>query len=336
LIVAGGISFFSGRYGFACDNIQAFEVVLANGTIATASSSSNPTLFQALKGGSSNFGIVTRFDAKLYPQDEFWGGTLAHPITNKDAVIEYLTNFTVSENYDPYSALLSDFAWVAGIPTIVHQAYYTDGSATWPPPAFAELDAMPKVATTIRKDELTSFTNEIQTTLSFTNGRYNHLSTLTFINKPGLTEDFISEVYDLADATAKELLAVVGLAFTLTFQPLPYALYSKSAATGGNVLGLDRFQDDLINMLFTLSWQLPLDNARIETTMKRLEDDIEALSRERGLFNEFVYLNYAAEWQEPLDGYGEANVEFMRSVSRRYDPNGLFQKGVPGGFKLGI
>jgi FAD/FMN-containing dehydrogenase len=335
-LLSGGISFFSGQYGFACDNIQAFEVVLANGTITTASSSRNPTLFRALKGGTNNFAIVTRFDAKLYPQDKFWVGTLAHPATNKDAVIEYISNFTDSETYDPNSALLSNFAWVAGVPTIVHQVAYTDGSAAWPPPAFAEIDAMPKLATTVRKDKLTNFANEIQATQALTIGRNNLLTTLTFVNKDGVTQEFMSEVYDLADATAKELLTVVGLVFTMTFQPLPYTIYSKSAATGGNVLGLDRFTDDFINLLFTLSWQLPVDNMRVETTMQGLEDQIAALAREKGIFNEFVYLNYAAQWQDPIGSYGDANVEFMRSVSRRYDPNGLFQRAVPGGFKLGI
>lgn len=40
------------------------EIVLANGTIVQAKAISHPDLFWALKGGSSNYGIVTRFDVK--------------------------------------------------------------------------------------------------------------------------------------------------------------------------------------------------------------------------------------------------------------------------------
>lgn len=242
----------------------------------------------------------------------------------------------MSENYDPNSALLTSLGWVAGAPTLIQMPYYTDGSASWPPPVFEELDSMPKLTTTVRKDELTDFTNEVQSTLAFMNSRNNFFTTFTFINTPGKTEDLLSKVFKLADDAAKELISVVGLAFTMTLQPLPYSIYSKSAATGGNVLGLDRFQDDLINLLFTLSWQLPLDNGRVEERMEKLVTDIERLTKEKGLFNEFIYLNYASAWQDPIEKYGSANVEFMKGVSRRYDPRGLFQKANPAGFKLGF
>lgn len=44
------------------DNVQNFEVVLANGSIVNANAELNSDLFQALKGSSGNLGIVTRFD----------------------------------------------------------------------------------------------------------------------------------------------------------------------------------------------------------------------------------------------------------------------------------
>jgi len=53
-----------------------------------------------------------------------------------------------------------------------------------------------------------------------------------------------------------------------------------------------------------------------------------------GVWNEFIYLNYAAPWQKPITSYGQANKNFLQSVSKEYDPNSLFQKAVPGGFKL--
>ncbi|KAF2270157.1 FAD-binding domain-containing protein [Lojkania enalia] len=336
LTIGGGVSFFSGRYGFACDNINAFEIVLANGTITTASSASNPSLFRALKGGNNNFGIVTRFDAKLRPQTAFWGGTISQPITNKEAFYDFFTNFTISANYDPYSALISIFAWVSGVPTIIHTPVYTDGDVAWPPPTFAPLDAMPKLSTTIRKAKLSKFTDEIATTASPTTGRYNLFVTVSYVNDPEVASEFMAEIFDLTDNTINELLTVVGLIPTLTFQPLPHVLYSKSSLTGGNVLGLDRFQYDLVNVLYTISWQFPTDSERVETAFQELEAAIIAKAKERGIYNEWIYLNYAAQWQDPIQSYGSANVQFLREVSRQYDPSGLFQEAVPGGFKLGI
>lgn len=58
LSLIGGVSYFLNRYGFTMDNIVSYDVVLGNGTQVVASAASNPDLFWALKGGSSNFGIV--------------------------------------------------------------------------------------------------------------------------------------------------------------------------------------------------------------------------------------------------------------------------------------
>jgi hypothetical protein len=278
---------------------------------------------------------VTRFDAKLYKQNSFWGGSIIQPATNKEAIFNFFVTFTNSSTYDPYAALITNFAWLEGVPSVINDVVYTRGDVAWPPPAYTSLDAMPKLASTMRIAHLTNITNELGASALPTTGRNNLLVTVTFVNKGNVSAEFMSQAWDLADATAKQLITVVGLVYTMTLQPLPYTIYSKSAATGGNVLGLDRFHEDLINMLFTLSWQLPTDNARVEAAMQKLESDILALEKKMGVFNEFVYLNYAAQWQDPLAGYGAENVAFMRSVSKKYDPNGVFQKGVPGGFKVG-
>lgn len=49
---------------------------------------------------------------------------------------------------------------------------------------------------------------------------------------------------------------------------------------------------------------------------------------------EFRYLNYSDISQDPLSTYGEENVKKMREVAIRYDPKGVFQNRVSGGFKI--
>jgi FAD/FMN-containing dehydrogenase len=53
LTLGGGISFFSPCFGFVCSNILSYEVVLADGSIVTASATSHPDLWCALKGGGN-------------------------------------------------------------------------------------------------------------------------------------------------------------------------------------------------------------------------------------------------------------------------------------------
>lgn len=45
--------------GLTMDNVISYNIVLPNGTVATASHTSNPELFWGLKGGSNNFGNDT-------------------------------------------------------------------------------------------------------------------------------------------------------------------------------------------------------------------------------------------------------------------------------------
>ena len=61
---------------------------------------------------------------------------------------------------------------------------------------------------------------------------------------------------------------------------------------------------------------------------------IETATKAAGVFNAFKYLNYAAGSQDPISGYGAASKSNLQSVSKKYDPSGFFQTGVPGGFKL--
>ena len=76
LILGGGISHFSSLHGWAANQVQSYEVVTADSQILTVSRTSHSDLFWALKGGSSNFGIVTSFDLKTFPRSEVWAGTL--------------------------------------------------------------------------------------------------------------------------------------------------------------------------------------------------------------------------------------------------------------------
>ncbi|KAL8901261.1 MAG: hypothetical protein Q9207_005293 [Kuettlingeria erythrocarpa] len=94
LTLGGGISFFSPRVGFVCNNILSYEVVLADGSIVTASASSNPGLWRALKGGSNNFGVVTSFVARSFPSTNIWSGFLYMTGSKANQVIDAFHEFS--------------------------------------------------------------------------------------------------------------------------------------------------------------------------------------------------------------------------------------------------
>eukprot|EP00930_Biecheleria_cincta_P046647 TRINITY_DN32193_c0_g1_i1.p1 TRINITY_DN32193_c0_g1~~TRINITY_DN32193_c0_g1_i1.p1 ORF type:complete len:1137 (+),score=170.12 TRINITY_DN32193_c0_g1_i1:49-3411(+) len=70
----GGLSSLSRKYGMGIDNVLAFEVVLANGSLIVADNCTNPDLFWALRGGGGGtFGIVTGARYSVHPkQGSVW------------------------------------------------------------------------------------------------------------------------------------------------------------------------------------------------------------------------------------------------------------------------
>ena len=67
LTLGGGFGKLGRKYGLACDNLAAVEMVTADGECRRASATENPDLFWAVRGGGGNFGIVTTFEYVLHP-----------------------------------------------------------------------------------------------------------------------------------------------------------------------------------------------------------------------------------------------------------------------------
>ncbi|KAL8759917.1 MAG: hypothetical protein Q9184_003477 [Pyrenodesmia sp. 2 TL-2023] len=154
--------------------------------------------------------------------------------------------------------------------------------------------------------------------------------TRTYGNDP----DFLTQVFQIANTTLQSFNHIPGLIYVLVYQPLPSSITSRSANSGGNPLGLDPTTGPQVLALQTIQWSNAVDDDFINDAARKIWKKADELAVKMGAKRDWIYLNYAAPDQDPLGSYGEENVRKLRAASTKYDPKGLFQTGVPGGFKL--
>jgi FAD/FMN-containing dehydrogenase len=101
--LGGGLGWLMARHGLAADNLDAVELVTADGEVLDIDAASHADLFWALRGGGGNFGVVTSFTYRLHRVGMVTGGLIAHPIEAagellrfyRDAVAEASDDLTV-------------------------------------------------------------------------------------------------------------------------------------------------------------------------------------------------------------------------------------------------
>jgi FAD/FMN-containing dehydrogenase len=93
LTLGGGIGWLSGKYGLACDNVLAADIVTADGRLRTVGESEHADLLWAIRGGGANVGIVTSLEYRLHPVGPVLGGGIAFPLAQARRVLRFYESF---------------------------------------------------------------------------------------------------------------------------------------------------------------------------------------------------------------------------------------------------
>ncbi|USW57786.1 Putative berberine/berberine, FAD-binding domain, PCMH-type, FAD-binding, type PCMH, subdomain 2 [Septoria linicola] len=354
--LGGGLSYYSAQYGLTCDNVDQWEVVLADGTAVNATRDQNTELWWSLRGGGNQFGIVTRMWMQAHPEGvngQVWGGLRAYTPDKRQALFRAITRF-IRDYPDAKAAVIPVFQF--GLPLNALNAItgpilfmFYDGPIP-PPGVFDEFDAITPLFSetgTKRYAEVSQSAGGAAIV-----GFGNSFREVTYPNLPeDQMVDFFSHYYD---ATYNQTLIdgiKSGLDVQITgFDPQPVSvrIARASQAQGGNALGLNPDHGDRIWFENNFLWASPLCQDRCPQFSKQISDTLLAYQKatyggvaptnyksgdlQRVSYNP-LFMNDVAPDQDPYSSYPPENLARLKAAKQKYDPTGFFTNRQ-GGFKL--
>ncbi|KAK8058618.1 hypothetical protein PG994_009066 [Apiospora phragmitis] len=324
LALGGGLSYLAPQYGMACDSFTELEVVLLNGTITTASTTSNPDLFFGLRGGGGNaFGVVTRYTVQSHPIGKFYAGTLIYVLDHAQKVLEATHDF-IAYNIDPKANILVTYETLTtpdvllNLDEVIVVFIVYDGAD--PGAAFSNFTQIPRLLDTSKPNK--AYTEVADMPIPYTA----ELSRADNVFRIGAHQisgsDAYREVYDRYAAWAdanKGLYVFV----SLNFYPVARSMTDASRARGGNAMQMPDGPWFWVNYLLSTPPGLLLDlHDRVQASFRAM---VEATPSAPGLP---LFLNEAAVDQRPLASF--PTYRRLQQIKREYDPDGFFANKTGG------
>ncbi|KAK8100145.1 FAD-binding oxidoreductase [Apiospora kogelbergensis] len=326
LILGCGLSYLSESYGLACDNVVNFQVVLADGSTVDANESSHSDLFWALKGGSNNFGIVTSFTLKTYPVHNVWGGTRLIKWDQVDDFLDTMLEYDASPERDPLASVninlpATNSTTLGIVLTLVYL------KPVEKPAVFSLFDKFETLMDTTGIKTLTQVMSEFPTP-AIPRIRF-HAMTV----KPSkeLT-DVIKNV--MRNSPHMETIrSVTAGTCSFSWQPISSHLVTAGQQQcGGNAIGLEAVAQSWFHI--DLLWWNAADDEAMRAAGAAMMAEIETAARAHGSHMRYIFMNDANEAEPVIAGYGADNVQRMRKVQAKYDPDHVFEKLLARAFKL--
>lgn len=115
-------------------------------------------------------------------------------------------------------------------------------------------------------------------------------------------------------------------------QPISSRVAQFGEQNGGNTLGLASVNQTWFAIV--TGWGYQADDLKVHNAGDAIVNAVSEIAQTRGKHIPYIFMNDASWNQDVLGSYGAENVQRLKDVRARYDPDQVFQKLVPGGFKL--
>ncbi|KAK8123753.1 FAD-binding domain-containing protein, partial [Apiospora kogelbergensis] len=329
-LTGGGLSFHNCRTGLACDSVVRYEVVLGDGRVVEAErDNEHADLFRALKGAGNNLGIVTRFDLETFPAKTCWGGFAMYSDEAGPALLNAYGDYMrhVSEAPDgaymlfwTYDSARMEVSWMTvlmGLDGDENAKMYEKTLEV--PSNFAQMGP-----TSIYK---------IASSIKVPNGRYTAWRTLCYKYDDRVIQKTHERSTQLTQ-TIRDLGSPDKFSLGYVLQPVLKNMATQSQARGLDTVGLGAMSHDSAMFMIMAEFDTPELRDAAAPHIKAAFDDIEAFAAGLGASTSWLYINYCDPAQNPLATYGKEALDRLKEVSAKYDPDGVFQERVPGGFKI--
>ncbi|CZR63992.1 related to FAD dependent oxidoreductase [Phialocephala subalpina] len=335
-ILGGGLSYLSTQYGWAMNNVAEFEVVLANGTIVTASPFSNPELYTVLKGGGNNFGVVTTYTLFTHPIGTIWGGILIFGSDKTEELLLAIRNFTAEYENEKSAIIATNEITLATLVNIWAIFLFYDGAA---PPAgtFDMFTSLSPTLDTTGPQNYSAFVSA-EDSLVITGQIYTIMTEMSPLPDTTNGYEVMKAYHDQWYNVTMSNALVTGLVATMAWQPLPKRLAAHALSQGGDLLALSPDVDRIL-MEVDFSYDLPTDDTQINAGVKEIFTGLRSLEqgfvKEGKLEDAYVplFMNDANFQQDYWGRLSPGTAEFARAVRDEVDPRGLFRERT-GGFKM--
>lgn len=320
--LGGGYSWLTNERGLTVDNIVSYQLVLPNGTVTTVDENV-PDLFFALKGGYNNFGIVTKFTLKAYPQGQVWGGLITYTADQLDKVnnATFVFSNTVT---DPKAQIITTYNFLLGEPGVSQLLFYN--APTPPAGIFDDFLAIPHFTEDV---STRSFTSLVQSSPSNatagTRAVFNTVSLLSY------DEEVIKAVLNETIFWGARLSLATATFISYDVEPFMTTLFTKAPASS-SAYPPSRARG-LLPLNIYYAWLLPSSDELMRdaavASAQQLTDV--AIAQGQDIADAALYGNYAIDGT-PLERLYGDNLDQLQATKQKYDPQNVM--GLAGGWKL--
>jgi len=304
LTLGGGLGWLMAKHGLAADNVEAVELVNADGDLLEVTADSEPDLFWALRGGGGNFGVATKFTYRLHPLATVTGGLIIHPVDAAPALLRFYRDAVadIPDDLTVFAALVhapdGSGAKITGL-AVFHTGSPEEAERdlapfkSWGSPVMSEVGQMPYPVMNTLLDE------------GFPAGSLNYwLSSFT----KGLSDGLIDTMVERFATVPSPLSAVLLEHF--------HGAVTRIGVTDTAV----PHREEGWNLLIPSVWT---DPAATEANIRWTKETHAALAEH---LDERRWLNYLGDDQGEdavRAAYGP-NWDRLVDVKRRYDPDNVF------------